>query len=59
MDMGWNIHFGSPVTTWVELLVMKPRLGQTLWRASWVQLLVPRAGLDKHVGALEDCGLSY
>ena len=52
-------HSGRPRTTWFELLVLDPRLGQTFWSPWWFELLVPRARLDKRFGDLEGCGLSY
>jgi len=57
MVVGWNKCFGSPRTTWIELIVLEPRLGQMIWIHWWVELLVPGAGLDS--GGLEGCGLSY
>jgi len=44
MDVGWNKHFGIPTTTWVDLLVLEPRLGETLWTPWWVELLVLELG---------------
>ena len=43
----------------LELLVLNPRLRQTLWIPWWVELLVPRGGLDKFSRFLEGCGLRY
>lgn len=57
--ISWNKCPGSPGTTWVELLVLEPRLGKILWSPSWVEILVPRVGLEKFSGALECCGLNY
>jgi len=36
MDVGWSKQSGSPGTTWVELLVLELRLGQTLLSPWWV-----------------------
>lgn len=59
MVVGWNKFYRILRTTWVELLVLEPRLGKPIWSPWSVELLVPGAELEKQSGALEGCGLSY
>jgi len=34
---------GSPITTWVELLVLEALVGKTLWSPWWAELLALEA----------------
>jgi len=57
--MSWNKCSRIPRTTWVELLVLEARLGQTLWSPWWIDLIITVTGLEKLSRALKGYGLSY